>query len=119
MGMYTGLRGTITFKEEFRNRLSDNFEWEDVIGNDTEVKRTWLNHGRNSFIPNGSVCYMPEDWGKNRRKYDKGELSFACSLKNYGGEIESFLELLEEIAISWDLEELYEEDDTPIIHRRN
>ena len=123
MGMYTGLKGKITIKEDkrddFLSMLSSYYNnehkcWSRILG-----EHKWLGYGRNEFIPFGALSYMPCEWDNQERKYNlsTGEFEFACSLKNYEGEIEFFLSnVLPEIADSWELEELYEEDEQPTLH---
>lgn len=111
MGMYTGLRFKGTVKKEFRDTFEDialNGSWED--SDDREFWMFGSNNWRASFIPCGSLCYMPNSWEKYEndeywngiatdgfgRTYNKetGYWTFQCSLKNYEDTIEEFLELL-------------------------
>ena len=126
MGMYTGLKGSFVVKEELRGKFlamlngyynADRYSfssWYQVLGD-----HPWLQVRRNEFIPFGALSYMPEAWDDVDREYNftTGEFKFACSLKNYEGEIGIFLTtVLPEIADTWYLEELYEEDDEVTIH---
>lgn len=99
MGMYTGLRFKGTVKEKLRkdfNSIAMSGEWSDstdkILANFGEVSRA-------SFIPCGSLAYMPDSWDnedKIERFYDvkTGYWTFQCSLKNYEDTIEFFLELV-------------------------
>jgi len=133
MGMYTGLRCKMIVKEEYREELqrlhSEGYEWE---SSDIDFMRGFGRLGRASFIPCGSLSYMPDEWedvplDKNGNKdywkatatdgferqfnAETGYWSFQCSLKNYENEIEAFFEeVLPEIAESIEhLEYYYEE----------
>lgn len=78
----------------------------------------WSNLHRCNFIPYGAVCYMPSDWGDSHQELTGNVLDFACSLKNYEGEIEWFIEnVLPVIGEAWHLQKLYEEDETPTIYK--
>ena len=119
MGMYTGLRGSITFKQSVAQVLQEvGFDWQ-VIAYHTqsEAAKAFASKGRSGFIPRGALCYMPSDWDSIVDEWiDEATYSFACSLKNYDGEIEAFLQMLPDIADYWELEELYEEAESPIVH---
>ena len=123
MGMYTGLRGTVVIKEQLRSALQtalfEERSWK-RMGDISEAFTKFASHSRAQFIPFGMVSYMPCDW-EEEHDYDAvtGVLSFCCSLKNYNGEIEDFLECLPDIADWWNLESLYEEHDSPTKHRSN
>jgi hypothetical protein len=120
MGMYTGLRGTIVLKSEYTDRIEaaleedGYFEWKDIL----PETNLYSDYSRNSFIPFGSVCYMPDDWYDQQGvELKEGVLHFCCSLKNYSGTISTFIkECLPEIANSWELEELYEEDNESTLY---
>lgn len=122
MGMYTGLRFKVTVKPEYREILdkiinSDTFlEWGSFEG--TPFTKEWEEYSRSGFIPWGCVCYMPDSWGDNVNRYnaDTGMWEVVCSLKNYFGTIEYFLEnVLSPIIESYKyIEHLYEEEDEPI-----
>ena len=95
-----------------------------------------MNIGRSSFIPRGSLAYMPDSWESEpdmslepyltewydsrkptdgfKRSYDEktGYWTFQCSLKNYEYEIESFFEILPHFIENIEhLEYFYEEWD--------
>ena len=123
MGMYSGLRGKVKLKPEVEElmiywlytdedtREKYNYGMWSFIGNELDNTKVvnFADDGRSSFIPNGHVCYMPEDW-QNINNIELGDTwNFCCSLKNYNGTIQKFIDLLPEIAVSWDLEERYEE----------
>lgn len=119
MGMYTGLRGTVNVSEKYqeamRNMVEEYANWEDVL----PEGHPYLAVGRKNFIPFGGVCYMPDDWeaAEGSSIDSEGVLTFCCSLKNYNDEIGTFVKtVLPLIADSWDLEELYEEDEISTKH---
>lgn len=133
MGMYTGLRGQVTLKPEvaklmgewydddiISEAVAEHFEWNvwnyvaKSLSNDKIAEFAQMS--RSSFIPNGAVCYMPPDW-EFQREIVQNVLYFCCSLKNYCGTIDAFIQLLPEIATAWDLEELYEEDTESTFHK--
>lgn len=131
MGMYTGLRGKVKLKPEVEDLMCYWLYAEDntceeynyamwlFIGNKLDnVKILNFNDdSRSSFIPNGQVCYMPDDW-QNENSIALGDTwNFCCSLKNYTNTIQKFIDLLPEIAVSWDLEERYEEWDESVFHK--
>lgn len=131
MGMYTGLRGKVKLKPEVEElmiywlyadediREKYNYGMWSFIGNELDNTKVvnFADDGRSSFIPNGHVCYMPEDW-QNINNIELGDTwNFCCSLKNYNGTIQKFIDLLPEIAVSWDLEELYEEWNESVFHK--
>lgn len=97
MGMYTGLRARVKIKSEYRaeiQRLHDTRNWDGV--NVPNINK-WLKFDRNIFIPYGGLCYMPDGFGEpfgenSGRKFDGEWWQFSCSLKNYEGEIQFFLE---------------------------
>jgi hypothetical protein len=133
MGMYTGLRCKVVVKPEFREELmrlhDEDYEWET---SSFDFMQEFGQLGRASFIPRGSLSYMPDEWEDIPRKDDgsldywngkatdgfgrsfnleTGYWAFQCSLKNYEDEIESFFEnVLPRIAESIEhLEYYYEE----------
>ncbi len=133
MGMYTGLRGNIVLKPEVAELMVEWYDddiisdeaaklfdwnvWNYVASNlSNEKVASFAQMSRSSFIPNGAVCYMPPDW-EFQNNIRHGVLYFCCSLKNYCGTIDKFIELLPEIATAWDLEELYEENTESIFHK--
>lgn len=132
MGMYTGIRFKGIVKTEFRRnfwKIALEGAWEE--SNIHIFKSFGINVRRASFIPCGSLSYMPDSWGQRvlfdddykiigtsedtdgfNRTYDKatGRWTFQCSLKNYEGEIETFFELLPDFIESIEhLEYFYEE----------
>lgn len=135
MGMYTGLRGEITLRpavaELVREWYDDDIVTDEIakefdfnvweyIGHKTYLSEVldFAKMSRSAFIPNGQVCYMPSDWEDFSTILKSDVLVFSCSLKNYNGEIGVFVEkVLPEIAISWDLEERYEEDSESTFHK--
>lgn len=121
MGMYTGLRGKVLLKGGYVAKVQEQlnssrgFIWEEIL----PESNGYNNYSRNSFIPQGTVCYMPDEWGNGYSKLDGNVFEFCCSLKNYESTIEVFIEeCLPEIALSWELEELYESDYEPIYHTK-
>lgn len=121
MGMYTGIRFKGYVKEEFRSKFESiamHGEWED--SEDTKFKDFGDTYSRASFIPCGSLSYMPDEWEKDyidengnkqfafanyyiqvatdgfEREYNEntGYWAFQCSLKNYEDEIEAFFKLI-------------------------
>lgn len=120
MGMYTGLRGKIQLKKEFVDKikllLNREVEWEEIL---PEECSSFYNDSRASFIPFGVICYL--DWDEVYADItDSGEFTFACSLKNYDNTIQKFLEnVIPVIAENYYLEEQYEEDWKPTVHKKN
>ncbi|KZE65034.1 hypothetical protein AV545_03690 [Paenibacillus jamilae] len=133
MGMYTGLRCKVYIKEEYREELQrlheEGYEWGT---SDFDFMRRFGRFGRASFIPCGSLSYMPDEWEDIPKKddgsldywngkatdgfergfsFETGYWTFQCSLKNYESEIEAFFEeVLPRIADSIEhLEYYYEE----------
>ncbi|MCP1184952.1 hypothetical protein [Paenibacillus sp. 1781tsa1] len=133
MGMYTGLRCKVVIKPEYREELQrlheEGYEWET---SEFDFMREYGQLGRASFIPRGSLSYMPNEWEDIPLKEDgsldyrngtatdgfvrsfdsdTGYWTFQCSLKNYENEIESFFEIvLSKITESIEhLEYFYEE----------
>lgn len=98
MGMYTGLRFQAELKPIVADAMrlvkdADDF-WES-LSRILPISDRWLNVARRSFIPFGSVNYMPDDWSDDRATcpvYPTENIwDVCCSLKNYEGEIECFL----------------------------
>lgn len=110
MGMYTGLRFKGIVKEKFRKDfalIALNGNW-----NESSVEEflRFSDNARASFIPCGTLAYMPDEWEQEPynkygdgvatdgfvRTWDEntGYWSFQCSLKNYENTIEEFIELL-------------------------
>lgn len=121
MGMYTGLRGVVILKSNSLvtdELIASNFIWKDVKWS-SEAMDQWIEVGRCNFIPNGAVCYMPSEWGEHSNQVEGKRWSFTCSLKNYEGEIQQFINtVLPEIADDWALESLYEESPHGTLHRK-
>lgn len=112
MGMYTGLRGKVVLNDLGVQLSQTGFEWSSSL-NDL-VAKFGLSDDRSCFIPYGALCYMPDEWGEQLSAVIGSTWSFSCSLKNYDSTIKRFIdEVLPLIAVSWQLETLYEEDDTP------
>lgn len=123
--MYTGLRGSVTFKKGVAELVD---EWWQYYA--CEYSNLWhflnakgwkyvpefyvfADDVRSSYIPFGAVCYMPDDWEEHdSAMLDGATLMFTCSLKNYTGTIQKFIECLPHIADSWDLESRYEEGES-------
>ncbi|MCY9737510.1 hypothetical protein M5X17_27795 [Paenibacillus alvei] len=114
MGMYTGLRCKVIikpeYKEEFELMHSINYEWDE---SNLDFLREYGQYSRATFIPRGSLSYMPDSWevvpldanGRRQCMYgtptdgfdrtfdkDTGLWSFQCSLKNYDSTIEYFFD---------------------------
>ncbi len=117
MGMYTGIRFKGYVKPKFRNGfdiIALNGDWDkhpDSIFND------FGSVYRSSFIPCGSLSYMPDEWDDNEdfaRTWnpETGYWTFDCSLKNYEGEIQQWLAMLPYFIDSIEHLEYYYEEDT-------
>ena len=107
MGMYTGLRFKGVVKPEFRadfESIALRGEWS---GSKDAKLAEFSAVERCSFIPCGSLSYMPSSWEEGKgwsapatdgfeRTYNlqSGYWAFQCSLKNYEDTIEAFLQLL-------------------------
>ncbi len=126
MGMYTGLRAKLSIKEEFwpvidmvMNRREGIF-WEDVAKAFPQYPfiAEWADVGRCDFIPFGALAYMPwdDDDPEWQRSFKAGLWVFQCSLKNYEGEIECFVNtvLSPIVHATYELYSLYEEHDEPM-----
>ena len=124
MGMYTGLRVVAKIKPEYRGLVDSVVEyssthgcaplgcWLDVV-DQYPFTQQFAEMDRSSFIPYGSLNYMPYEWEKTN-EWDNITWSFCCSLKNYEGEIETFIDtILVVIAEYAEVEYLYEEMTTP------
>lgn len=104
MGDYTGLRCKVIIKPEYRGEfkyLADEHQYEWSESN-LDFLREYGGYSRATFIPRGSLSYMPDEWedkdekateGFNRH-FDSvsGLWSFQCSLKNYDRTIQYFFE---------------------------
>lgn len=117
MGMYTGVRFKGYVKPEFRKgfeTIALSGYWED---HSDQTLSGFGKIGRSSFIPCGSLAYMPDCWesyDNNHKKYssewfesakgtdgfersydeDTGYWTFQCSLKNYESEIEEWFKIV-------------------------
>lgn len=116
MGMYTGIRCKVIIKPEYRdefeflNSPDIQYEWEE---SNLDFLKEYGKYSRATFIPRGSLSYMPDSWEivpkKENGDYDwfraeatdgfdrsfdkeTGLWSFQCSLKNYDNTIEHFFE---------------------------
>ena len=118
MGMYTGLRFKGYVKAKYRRDFEDIAlygEW-----SESKVKKFrnfGESHSRAGFIPCGALSYMPDSWETHPYHLDSkatdgfdttynrntGYWTFQCSLKNYEGELEDFLELAPEFieSVEW------------------
>lgn len=114
MGSYTGLRvlarlnklgeDCLRLYKEFHNQTQIDYNinhWEYICENldrdnyRSEVFkkiRTYSRSDRASFIPNGALCYMPDEWGGQENFIKHDIWFFKCSLKNYSDTIGRFLE---------------------------
>ena len=62
MGMYTGFRFKGLIKEEYRNDIEimlEDGEWNNC---EHEILKEYSKVNRSSFIPFGSLAYMPDCW---------------------------------------------------------
>ncbi len=122
MGMYTGLRFKGIVKEEFRKDFKEIAlfgEWEKARN---EKLSSFSKVSRASFIPRGSLCYMPDEWEDKEEKgtegfentYNQvtGYWAFQCSLKNYDDTIEEFFKLVPYFIESAEHIEMYYEENT-------
>lgn len=120
MGMYTGLRGQIKLKDNDLTKtiVEKDFDWSTIrMAYFDNTMSAWENVRRCNFIPNGAVCYMPDQWGDWFKIVEDKTLRFCCSLKNYENEIETFIEkVLPHIADAWVLESFYEESVWSTLH---
>lgn len=125
MGMYTGLRVKCLVKEEYRhmvNKVSQGQEWDNFSDRFSFLKK-YVEQERAEFIPNGTLCYMPDEWHEESEFDDEfnkntGVWKFQCSLKNYNMEIEQFLnDVLPNIIESAEhIEYFYEEWDESVLY---
>ena len=112
MGMYTGLRGTIVFKDSLKQQIKGYLQnrevydtWAEALPSFTHL---FLQDSRQTFIPYGDICYLDWDY-ENEYDEESNTLQFSCSLKNYNSTIGKFIDFLPQIADKWNLESLYEE----------
>lgn len=75
----------------------------------------WAGVWRADFIPFGALAYMPWDDDDPECSFKDGFWVFQCSLKNYEGEIEYFVEtvLSRIVDVRHVLYSLYEENEEP------
>lgn len=136
MGMYTGIRFKGYVKKEFRDTFEDIAMKGDWDKSDDEVFLAFSKISRATFIPCGSLAYMPDEWETDyineqgekeidfanyykqvatdgfKRSYDKetGYWTFQCSLKNYESTIQEWFYILPYFIESIEhLEVFYEE----------
>jgi len=124
MGMYTNLKGTILVKPEYRAMIADLCDWEKTTHGWLSVARLhrnednsmipWLfeyaHYNRANFIPRGAAGADPV-----YSITDDGIWTIECELKNYEDTIGAFMRLIvENIALSAELESWYEEDEEPV-----
>lgn len=113
MGMYTGLhfKGIVKekYREDIEKRVNEDKSWHELTH---EIFKDFGTYDRADFIPNGMLMSAFEEWEEIENVYNvhTGEWTFACSLKNYGNEIEEFIEMVPEFIESVEvLESRYEE----------
>lgn len=114
MGYYTSLRARMTVKPKYRKLIQMRHDrqnpdgtwkadwgWEKVLKAypTCDALRHWVGYWRADFIPNGALGNVPPDFSKTGDTYSEfdpetGVWEFACSLKNYEGEIEAFVSLI-------------------------
>jgi len=134
MGMYTGVRARVKIKPEHRDAIKKLHDYGDWTVVSCPGVIDWIMHGRCGFIPFGVLAYMPEDFGdpfepsrdkcgpkEGGSEFDGEWWTFSCSLKNYEGEIEFFMEnvmchLVQEVDYC---ESLYEEYPSPDDNQSN
>ena len=130
MGMYTGLRFKGIVKKEFINEIKTLFDKQDWNDCSHPKLKEFGEFERSNYIPFGGLSYMPDCWeGKPydetkpwicpatdgfEKKFNEitGYWSFQCSLKNYGSELEYFIEEIIPLICEkvFHCEYLYEED---------
>ena len=127
MGMYTGLRFKVTLNDEGLSVVKSlnsapawtGRRWFHVLKEHNHLPwlRRWAFVGRADCVPFGIVLYMPDDWEDNACDLDGRVWNVCCSLKNYEGEIQQFLEDVLPYMVSepCEAEVLYEEDEEPSI----
>lgn len=103
--MYTGLYFKALIKEDYHKmvELVNNDDW-NAAGQICPIAKEWCKVGRHNLIPFGALCYMPDDFPEQISSFKDGVWEVSCSLKNYEGEIQKFVEeVLKPIS-----EEIYE-----------
>ena len=123
MGTYTGLRAKLLIKEEFWPVIEQLMDpasvgsWQDVAKAFPQhtFLAEWTGVWRADFIPFGALTYMPWDDPEWERSFTDGLWVFQCSLKNYEGEIEYFVEtvLSRIVKERHELYSLYEGNEEP------
>jgi hypothetical protein len=113
MGDYTGLRFKAKLTEEAHMALVMAEQvyttpsiyktvevscvpfWEIVRSQGIKIPASFLAYSRNGFIPFGAVCYMPNEWGENKRDIDRDTRTWdvVCSAKDVGYHDKSMMEL--------------------------
>lgn len=127
MGMYTCFRFKGIIKNQYREEIGKIEEyWEESwqtenhksfwekVAEKIDFLKDFSKLERSSFIPFGAVSAYNEDkyMSDNFKKYnlETGEWEFLCDLKNYGDEIETFIELIPQLCDDVSIcEEWYEE----------
>ena len=124
MGMYTGVRFQAKLKPIvagamklcYDSKVLDQF-W-DTLSKIIPIDDNWLKAGRRDFIPFGALSYMPDHWDKSPTGLSGEGWNVCCSLKNYEGEIDTFLSKVLPYLISepCEVEYLYEEWEEPKLY---
>lgn len=124
MGMYTGVRFQAKLKPIvagaiklcYDSKVLDQF-W-DTLSKIIPIDDDWLKTGRKHFIPFGALSYMPDHWDKSPTGLSGEDWNVCCSLKNYEGEIDTFLSKVLPYLISepCEVEYLYEEWEEPKLY---
>ena len=124
MGMYTGVRFQAKLKPIvagamklcYDSKVLDQF-W-DTLSKIIPIDDDWLKTGRRDFIPFGALSYMPDHWDKSPTGLSGEDWNVCCSLKNYEGEIDTFLSKVLPYLISepCEVEYLYEEWEEPKLY---
>ena len=103
MGDYTGIRFKGYVKEEFRNEFATIALEGDWDKSNDQIFNKFSEISRASFIPCGSLAYMPDEWESKDEATDEfgrtwnketGHWTFQCSLKNYESTIEQWFEII-------------------------
>ena len=121
MGMYTGCAFEAPLNAlgvEVVTLLNDTQCWTEVANRFPQF-RAWVLVGRCNFVPFGGIAYL--EWhdlfagGQTSELSPEGVWKVACSLKNYEGEIETFIADVLPTLVSGPVEvfSLYEEADEP------
>lgn len=108
MGTYTGIRFEAKLKPDvadainiasdrlIRGKINSTDQWWFLVCFITDIPAdsAFMHDYRRTFIPFGAISYMPDDWIE-RPDMDCNEDNIwkvSCSLKNYQGTIEKFVE---------------------------